>query len=191
MLLTSNLRTVNVIRENVLTKSSRFIRMVLCLVVFSGMSMQAIAQEPKIAVLDYGAAMLKSNKAQEMADAIKADLKADQEKILALEEQITQLTEKAERDGPVLSDAQKDSIIQEIEDKRLDYGFLVKKFKKRQKEGRDKIVQALQPQLGEVVKAVVEKGGYDMVLDRAAVVYVSKDYDITDAVVKALNKASE
>ncbi|MEJ2668806.1 MAG: OmpH family outer membrane protein [Gammaproteobacteria bacterium] len=160
----------------------------LMLCVLASVSSLGAAKDLKVAVLDYGAALLRSDRAQKMADEVKKDLKKEEKRILALESELKTMSEKAERDGPVMSSSQKNDLMKEIEDKKLDYGFLIKKFQKRQKEGRDEIVKALQPDLGGVIESVVKSGGYDLVLERGGVVYVGEAYDITDKVVKALNK---
>ena len=165
-----------------------FARCVVLGLLFS-MGSVGLAAELKVAVLDYGAAMLRSDRAQKMADGIKKDLKQDEKRILALESELKSLTEKVERDGLVMAASEKSELMKEIDDKKLDYGFLIKKFQKRQKEGRDEIVKALQPELGGVIESVVKAGGYDLVLERGGVVYVSSAYDITEDVIKALNKA--
>lgn len=147
------------------------------------------AKDMKIAVLDYGAAMLKSDRAQKMAESVKKDLQKRETEIRNIEQEIKTLTEKAERDGPVMSDSDKYELSKKVRDKQDEYRDLLEKFQKRQKEGRDDIVRALRPKLGSVVEGVVKGGGYDLVLERGGVVFVSEAYDITDDVVEALNKA--
>jgi len=158
----------------------------LCVGLFLSPSLQA--KDMKIAVLDYGAAMLKSDRAQKMADVIKKDLKKREDDIRALEQEIKSMTEKAERDGPVMSDSDKYELTKKVRDKQDEYRDELDKFQKRQKEGRDDIVRALRPKLGKVVEGVVKDGGYDLVLERGGVVFVGEAFDITDKVVEALNK---
>lgn len=159
----------------------------LCLAVL--ITPLAQAKDMKIAVLDYGAAMLKSDRAQKMADSIKKDLQKREAEIRKIEQEIKTLTEKADRDGPVMSDSDKYELSKKVRNKQDEYRGLLERFQKRQKEGRDDIVRALRPKLGSVVEGVVKKGGYDLVLERGGVVYVSEAYDITGDVVEALNKA--
>jgi len=88
----------------------------LCVGLFLSPSLQA--KDMKIAVLDYGAAMLKSDRAQKMADVIKKDLKKREDDIRALEQEIKSMTEKAERDGPVMSDSDKYELTKKFETSR-------------------------------------------------------------------------
>lgn len=148
----------------------------------------AQAKDMKVAVLDFGGAMLQSDRAQKMADSIKKDLQKRESEIRKIEQEIKTLTEKAERDGPVMSDSDKYELSKKVRDRQDEARSLVEKFQKRQKEGRDDIVRALRPKLAKVVEEVVKKGGYDLVLERGGVVYVSEAYDITGDVVEALNK---
>lgn len=146
------------------------------------------AKDMKIAVLDYGAAMLKSDRAKKMADVIKKDLEKRESIIRNLEQEIKSMTEKAERDGPVLSDSDKFNLTKEVRDKQEEYRNQLEKYQKTQKDGRDDIVRALRPKMAEIVEGVVKKGGYDLVVERGGVVHVDEKYDITDKVVKALNE---
>ena len=49
------------------------------------------------------------------------------------------------------------------------------------------MLETLKPRLDQAVEAAIQAGGFDLVLDRSAVVDVKAEYDITRQVIERLN----
>lgn len=159
--------------------------LLLTLSLTTALSAQA---EYKIAVADQLAAVLESNKAKSMIESLKSELEKEQVKIIAIENELKSLMDKQEKDSAVMSEAENRKLLKEIEDKQLDYQFLGKKFQKRQQEGQQEILKAMQPIARKALKDVVEEGKYDLVLQRQAVIDFSPTIDITEKLTARINK---
>ncbi len=161
---------------------------VIVLVICSTLALPSWAKGPKIAVADNLVALLKSKPAKAKLEELKKELESDKEKIEQLDDELDTLSKRLDTDGDVMSAAQQEKLLKELEDKNLDRNFLVKKYQKRQKEGQQDIVQEMRPVFLEAVKAVVDKGGYDVVIHKQALVYAGSAYDITEDITKILDK---
>lgn len=153
-----------------------------------GLMSPAFAKGPKIAVADNLSALLDSNPAKTKLEALKKELAVDKAKIESLDDELDALSQRLETEGDVMSVAQQEKLVKELEDKNIDRNFLVKKYQKRQKEGQQEVVQDMRPLFLEAVKTVVEKGGYDVVIHKQALVYAGTAYDITEDITKTINK---
>lgn len=145
------------------------------------------AQGLSIAVVDFQQAVLGSEQAKERIAEIKKQLAPDQNEIRTLGEQIQSLQAKAEQDDAVMSESEKKKLAKEIEDKMVDYQFLVQKFQKTQNESQQELFGELGPKLQQAIQAVIDEGKYDLVLRRDALVYVNAEVDITKKVTEQLN----
>ena len=170
-------------------QSARFRCLSIALLVFSSMLVTpSFAKGPKIAVADNLAALLKSKPAKVKLEALKKELDQDKAEIERLDDDLDSLSKRLETDGDVMSSAQQEKLLKDIEDKNLDRNFLVKKYQKRQQEGQQEIVKVMRPDFLEAVKKVVEDGGYDVVIHKQALVYAGTAYDITEDITKTMDK---
>lgn len=96
------------------------------------------------------------------------------------------MSDKLDKDGPVLSDSERSRRQRELAD-------LDKEFQRKQREFREDLNQRRNEELAgvldrtnKVIKQIAESEKYDLILQEA--VYISPRIDITDKVLKALNK---
>ena len=115
-------------------------------------------------------------------------LAPDQTAIKKLGAEITQLQDKFNKDGDVMSDPEKRKLQKEIEDKQIDYQFRVNKFQKTVNERQQDILSQMAPKLDAVLKDIIAKDQYDLVIHRQNILYVDAKYDITAQVTEKLNQ---
>ncbi len=144
--------------------------------------------ELKIAVVNVQRAIGESNEAKALIAKLEADTSADQAAIKALGADITKVQEKFNKDGDVMSDAEKRKLQKEIEDKQIDYQFRVNKFQKTVNERQQEILSQMAPKLDAVLQDIIAKDQYDLVIHRQNVVYINAKYDITAQVTELLNQ---
>jgi outer membrane protein len=144
--------------------------------------------ELKIAVVNVQRAIGESNEAKALIAKLEADTSADQAAIKALGADITKVQEKFNKDGDVMSDAEKRKLQKEIEDKQIDYQFRVNKFQKTVNERQQEILSQMAPKLDAVLQDIIAKDQYDLVIHRQNVVYINAKYDITAQVTEMLNQ---
>jgi outer membrane protein len=144
--------------------------------------------ELKIAVVNVQRAIGECDEAKAMISKLESDLGPDQTTVKNLGASITQLQEKFNKDGDVMSDAEKRKLQKDIEDKQIEYQFQVNKLQKVVNERQQDILQQMAPKLDAVLKDIIAKDAYDLVIHRQNVLYVDAKYDITSQVTEKLNQ---
>ncbi|MGI9327700.1 MAG: OmpH family outer membrane protein [Pseudomonadales bacterium] len=143
--------------------------------------------ELKIVVLDTQRALAESEEAKALIEKINSELKAEQDEVQSLGESIRALNEKLGKDGEVMSAAEKRKAQKEIEDKQIDYQFLVNKLQKEVNDRRNELLQQMVPKVDAVLKDLIATEGYDMILERGSLRYANTKHDITRKVTEKLN----
>jgi outer membrane protein len=101
---------------------------------------------------------------------------------------IKALNQKLEKDGPVMADADRQALQQQIGDMDRDFQRKQREFGEDLNAKRNAALAVVLDKANKVVKDVAEQGGYDIVFQDA--VYVNPRIDITDKVLKVLDAAS-
>lgn len=146
------------------------------------------AAELKIAVLDTQRALVSSEEAKALLEQAQSDLKKEEEEVNALGAEIQALQEKLQTDGEVMSPTEQRKAQKDIEDKRIDYEFLVNKLQKALQDRRQDLLQVMVPKVDAVLKDLIELEGYDLIMERANLRYVNPKHDITRRVTEKLNQ---
>lgn len=148
----------------------------------------SVSAELKIAVLDTQRALVSSEEAKALLEQAQTELKKEEGEVNALGEEIQKMQEQLETDGEVMSPTERRKLEKGIEDKRLDYQFLVNKLQKALEDRRQDLLQVMSPKVNAVLKDLIELEGYDLVLERANLRYVNPKHDITRRVTEKLNE---
>jgi outer membrane protein len=144
--------------------------------------------EMKIAVVNVQRAIGESTEAKAMIAKLESDLGPDQTTVKNLGASITQLQDKFNKDGDVMSEPEKRKLQKDIEDKQIEYQFQVNKLQKVVNERQQDILQQMAPKLDAVLKDIIAKEQYDLVIHRQNVLYVDAKFDITAQVTEKLNQ---
>ncbi|HEY6599465.1 MAG TPA: OmpH family outer membrane protein [Pseudomonadales bacterium] len=158
------------------------------LLLTAGSTFAADAAGLKLAVVNVQRAIGESEEAKVLIAKLESDLAADNTAVKNLNSQVTQLQEKLVKDGDVMSDAEKRKLQQEIETKQADLQFQVNKLQKVVNERQQEILSQMAPKLDAVLKDIIAKEQYDLVIHRQNVLYVDAKHDITTQVTEALNQ---
>lgn len=146
------------------------------------------AAELKVAVLDTQRALVESEEAQELMRSAQFDLEEEQGRLNTLGQEIRGLQEQLEKDAEVMSGAEQRRKQKEIEDKRIDYEFLVNKLQKEVQDRRQELMQMMAPKVDAVLQDLIEVEGYDLILQRGNLLYANSRHDITRKVTEKLNE---
>ena len=144
--------------------------------------------ELKIAVLDTERALAESDEAKVLLQQIQSELQKEQDEVRALGEEIVALQEKLQKDGEVMSATEQRKVQKDIEDKQIDYQFLVNKLQKEVNDRRQELLGQMLPKIDKVLKDLIELEGYDMIMQRGNLYYVNSKHDITRKVTEKLNE---
>ena len=147
-----------------------------------------VAHAEKIAVVDMGAVFEQLPQREAVAKTLKAEFGDRMAEFQKKQEELRGMLEKQQRDGALMSDAQKTELVRNMESLKADLQLKGKALdedtRRRQGEEQNKLLVQVQ----KAINTIAEKEKYDMVLQRGAVIYVKPDADISGKVVEALSK---
>ena len=147
----------------------------------------ASAAEMKIAVLDRLRAVGETETAKTAMTALQTQYKSDIDAVNSLATQMGQAQEKLAKEGEVMAAAARDKLTRELRDKQADYQFRVNKLNTARQDRMQEIIAQLGTKFEKVVSDIITADGYDVVLDRQAVLMVKPAFDITRKVTERLN----
>ncbi|MCZ6657221.1 MAG: OmpH family outer membrane protein [Gammaproteobacteria bacterium] len=162
-----------------------------CSLVLLAFAAPLAAAELKIAVLDTQRALLSSEEAKSLMEQVQQELEQEQARVNELGDEIRALQEKLEKDSEVMSATEQRKAQKALEDKGIDYQFLVNKLQKRVNDRRQELGQVMVPKVDAVLKDLIELEGYDLILERGNLLYVNSKHDITRRVTEKLNEKRE
>jgi outer membrane protein len=149
------------------------------------------AAELKIAVLDTQRALLESEEAQSLMASAQTDLEGDQNHVNELGLEIRGLQEQLQKDSEVMSPVEQRKRQKDLEDKQIEYQFLVNKLQKDVQDRRQELLQQMAPKIDAVLKDLIDLEGYDVILQRGNLLYANSKHDITRKVTEKLNAKRE
>ncbi|MBN1897950.1 MAG: OmpH family outer membrane protein [Spirochaetes bacterium] len=141
----------------------------------------------KIGVVDLSK-VFEGSEGKKMAEEHLEKLKEEMEKKKKeKEEEIEKLKEDYEDDKGEMDDKQKETKHLEIQRKLMELREFIEKSNKKLADEEEKLLEPLIKDIKDVIKAVSIKYAYNIILDKSTyVLYVDKDYDITDEVLEEL-----
>jgi outer membrane protein len=171
-------------------KSDSFVIRALCATALIAAASPAIlAQEgPKVGFVSTERLLRDAVPAKAAQQKLQVEFSKREKEMQEMAARLKQLTEKFDRDAPVLTESDRVRRQREIAD-------LEKDFQRRQREFREDLNQRRNEELAQVVeranrviRQIAEKERFDFILQEA--VYVSPRVDITERVLKALSDPS-
>jgi outer membrane protein len=171
------------------TYSSPRVNLLRCLaaVVASALMLaNAAAQEMKIGFVSTERVFREAVPAKQATAKIEQEFSKRDKELQEVAARLKGMSDKLDKEGPVLSDSERTRRQRELAD-------LDKEFQRKQREFREDLNQRRNEELAgvlertnRVIKQIAEAEKYDIVFQEA--VYISPRIDITDKVLKALNK---
>lgn len=172
---------------NVGRLSANLLKGILMISLLGGAS-SIYAADVKIAILNTQRAVIESEEAKKMIEKIRTELERDETAVKSLGEEIQKTQQRLTKDAATLSNTEKRRLQKEIEDKQIDYQFQVNKLQKEVQDRQQDIFVALAPKVDAVLKDLIAKEKYDIIMQRANLLYVTQALDITRQVTELLNK---
>ncbi|WP_419811693.1 OmpH family outer membrane protein [Bacterioplanoides sp.] len=147
----------------------------------------AMAEGGKIAVVDMERALFLSEAAEAADKQFKEENKADIDKLKDLEAALRNMQEQVQKNADVMSDEERRKLSNEFEEKKSELQFFAKKLQQMDQKWKREFFQAQLPELEKLLKAIIDEGQYDVVLQSGAAIYVSPKADITKLLLERLN----
>lgn len=147
------------------------------------------ADNLRIAVIDMRTVIANSPQAKAAADKLKQEFKVREDQIIALDKSLKEKSEKMQRNGAVMSEAEKSKLEREIMAAQRDLQRMQGEFREdaalRQQEETKKLVD----KINKIVQDMAQKENYDLIVHADASSYFSNKINITDKVVNIVKTA--
>lgn len=169
--------------KSVLKKATR---VALLLSLATGLSVQAAAEEVKIGFVSTERIFREAAPAKAATAKLEQEFSKREKDLQDLAAKVKSIAERLDKDAPVLSDAERAKRQKEIAEMDKDFQRRQREFREDLNQRRNEELAAVLEKANKVIKQLAEAEKYDIVFQEA--VYFSPRIDITDKVLKALNK---
>jgi outer membrane protein len=142
--------------------------------------------EPKIGVVDPQRLLLESPQGKAMADAMQAEFAPRQRTLQAQQQSIKTKEDKLQKDGATMSEDQRLRAEKELRDSARDFERAKGEFQDDVTARRNEEMSRLQRTLGEEVRNYAKAQSYDIIFSGESVIFAAPSYDITPAILTAL-----
>lgn len=145
------------------------------------------AAASKVAVVDMERALFLSDAAKASAKRFEKDNQGDIDKIKNLEKKLVKLKERIEKDSAIMSDDESRKARSQYDEQAEEMKFFVRKLQQQDQQWRRQFFQSKLPELEKTLKAIIDEGKYDVVLQAGAVIYHAPSADLTKVLLERLN----
>ena len=156
------------------------------LMLVAGTSLAAQAQELKVGFVSTERIFRDAAPAKAATAKLEQEFSKRDKDIQELAARLKSAAEKLDKDAPVLSDAERSKRQRELAEMDKDFQRRQREFREDLNQRRNEELAIVLEKANKVIKQLAEAEKYDIVFQEA--VYFSPRIDITDKVLKALNK---
>jgi len=150
-----------------------------------------VSAEMKLAVVDVDRAIAGSEDAQKLLRQLQQEFSTDEDTIKKIQTEAAELLQKMQKDSDVMSDSEKRRIQQEIESLNNDFVYQRQKLQKEVAARQSELFAGTEDKVRKAIEELVLENNYDMILPRAAALYVGDLYDVTRKVTEKLNEMNQ
>lgn len=162
----------------------------VCVFVVVVLSSTTIAQAQKIVVIDTQRVITESIIGKAAKNNLEVEIKKGQAKVAALKADFERQRSDLEKQSAILSGSALESRREELERKQVEFQRIFQDIQEKLARSNDAEISKVVSQINELVKALAQEKEYQFVFerDRKSVLFSSERIDITDEVVKSLDK---
>jgi outer membrane protein len=142
----------------------------------------------KIAVLNYQMALLESDAAKQYAVDAEKKFGPQLTKLKNLESSAKGIQDRLVAGGDKMQQPERERLELDFKQKARDFQFQSKELNEAKAAADRDMLKVLKPKLDGAVEEVIKNGGFDLVLERGAVIDVKPQYDITRQVIERMNQ---
>lgn len=152
-------------------------------------AMAAGSSGTKVGLIDFQHVMTRSSAGQDVLQQLQAFGKQLQAKMEPEQNKLKKEQEDLKKNSKIETKAQQAKAQQQFQSQVQAYQQKAQQARESFQKKRASLMVPLQGKLYDVVAAYAKKHGYDLILDSHTAVYNKSDLDLTDAILKAFNKA--
>ena len=142
--------------------------------------------DPKIGVVDPQRLLEESPQGKAMLDAMRTEFAPRERTLQAQQQALKAKQDKLQKDGATMTDEQRNRAEKELRDGARDFERARSEFQDDISARRNEEMSRLQKTLGEEVRTYAKAQSFDVVLSTEGVVYAAPAYDVTPAILTAL-----
>ena len=157
-----------------------------CLLMILSLPLAAHAQELKIGFVSTERLFREAAPAKAATAKLEQEFSKREKDLQELAARLKSTAERMEKDAPVLSDAERGKRQRELTEMDKDFQRRQREFREDLNQRRNEELAVVLEKANKVIRGLAEAEKYDIVFQEA--VYFSPRIDITDKVLKALNK---
>ena len=159
------------------------------LLLVAAVATPVLAQDaPKIAVLDMAGALFNSERAKAVDAELQAQTAEDTAKLSSIQTQATAIQERVQKDEAVMSEEEKRKAQTELQDLSVQFQTIGERVQAVRQQRVESFQQQHAQSLITAIQAVIEEGGFDLVVRSDAVLHAAPALDITARVTEKLNQ---
>jgi outer membrane protein len=151
------------------------------------MTVTAAAQDFRIGFVNTERILREANMAKASQTKLEQEFSRREKELQGVAAQFKSASEKLERDGPTLPEAQRVIRQRQLVDQDRDFQRKQREFQEDVTMRKNEELQQVLDKANRVIKQVAEAEKYDLILQEA--VYINPKHDITDKVLNGLNSA--
>ncbi|MCW4150150.1 MULTISPECIES: OmpH family outer membrane protein [Halomonadaceae] len=159
---------------------------VVCLL--GAMVLSAQAQADEVAVLDWRAALMNSDSAQSSISRLESEIGNQQREAESLGSELQGLQERLQTEGETMSEAQRESLIAELQEKGRRFEQLRQQIGQAQQRSEQQFLEGAEAKLEQAVEQVIDRHGIEVLVEPQGVLHSSRDLpNVTDEVTQIFN----
>lgn len=159
---------------------------VVCLL--GAMVLSAQAQAAEVAVLDWRAALMNSDSAQSSISRLESEIGNQQREAESLGSELQGLQERLQTEGETMSEAQRESLIAELQEKGRRFEQLRQQIGQAQQRSEQQFLEGAEAKLEQAVEQVIDRHGIEVLVEPQGVLHSSRDLpNVTDEVTQIFN----
>lgn len=159
-----------------------------CLVILLGalsLAAQAQAEDFRVGFVNTDRIFREANTAKAAQAKLEQEFSRREKELNDLGNTLKTASERFEREGPTLSESQRQQRQRQLIDQDREFQRKRREFQEDLNARKNEELQQVLDRANRVVKLVAEQEKYDLILQEA--VYINPKHDITDKVIRALN----
>lgn len=148
----------------------------------------ALAADTNIGVVDLRRALFSSDSAQVFSQKLQSEFSDDEAKVRDAQEEARKLKERLEKDGAMMNETERNELGSKFKEKVQEFNYLKQRLDSSVNGRKQAFLEEARPKVDVAVKALLQEHDLDLVLPSEAVVYSKPDMDLTEELIKKLNK---
>jgi len=167
------------------------LKSVVAAAVIAAAPLSVVHAETKIGVVDFGQLMRESPQLKSALENLQNEFAPRQRELQQLQASVKSKADKLQKDGAVMTEAERGNIENDVRNGQRDLERKGKEFQEDGNQRQNDEIAKVQRVLVQEVGTFAKNTGYDLILDKATVVYAKDAADITAQVLASIQQRTK